>query len=205
MSVPVRLELDHRFPVSLREGFEYITDLTNWPEYWPRLVRIGTPYVQGRALLVTGQLAVRDGAYDDARRACEDALERFVEVAAPYDAALARLELARALAALARAKRAATQARAARDAFAALGAAREVARAEAPLANGPRDRAPGDVSPRELAVLRLVAHGLGDAEIAERLTLSPHTVHRHVANVCVKLRLPFRAAAVAHAARAGLL
>jgi hypothetical protein len=40
MSVPVRLELGRRFPVSLREGFEYITDLTNWPEYWPRLVRI---------------------------------------------------------------------------------------------------------------------------------------------------------------------
>jgi DNA-binding CsgD family transcriptional regulator len=166
---------------------------------------VGTPYVQGRALLVTGQLAVRDGAYDDARRACEDALDRFVEVAAPYDAALARLELARALAALGRAERAATQARAARDAFAALGAAREVARAEAPLPNGPSDRAPGDVSPRELEVLRLVAQGLGDAEIAERLILSPHTVHRHVANVRVKLRLPSRAAAVAHAARAGLL
>jgi hypothetical protein len=39
-SAPVRLELGHRFAVSLRDGFDYITDLANWPEYWPRLVRI---------------------------------------------------------------------------------------------------------------------------------------------------------------------
>jgi DNA-binding NarL/FixJ family response regulator len=58
---------------------------------------------------------------------------------------------------------------------------------------------------RELDVLRLVAQGLSDAEIAERLVLSQHTVHRHVANVRTKLRLPSRSAAVAYAARAGLL
>ena len=50
-----------------------------------------------------------------------------------------------------------------------------------------------------------MAQGLNDGEIAERLVLSPHTVHRHVANVRTKLRLPSRAAAVAYAARAGLL
>ena len=63
----------------------------------------------------------------------------------------------------------------------------------------------GELSPREVEILRLVAQGLGDAEIAERLVLSPHTVHRHVANVRTKLRLPSRTAAVAYAARAGLL
>ncbi len=54
-------------------------------------------------------------------------------------------------------------------------------------------------------MLRLVAQGLSDREIAERLVLSPHTVHRHVANVRTKLRLPSRAAAAAYAARNGLL
>ena len=58
---------------------------------------------------------------------------------------------------------------------------------------------------RELEVLRLVAQGLGDAEVAERLVVSPHTVHRHVANIRNKLRLPSRAAAVAYAAREGLI
>jgi pimeloyl-ACP methyl ester carboxylesterase/DNA-binding CsgD family transcriptional regulator len=62
-----------------------------------------------------------------------------------------------------------------------------------------------DLSERELEVLRLVALGLSDKEIAERLVLSPHTVHRHVANVRTKLRLPSRAAAAAHAARMGLI
>jgi pimeloyl-ACP methyl ester carboxylesterase/DNA-binding CsgD family transcriptional regulator len=70
------------------------------------------------------------------------------------------------------------------------------------------DRAPTegqDLTSRETEVLTLVASGLSDREIAERLVLSPHTVHRHVANVRTKLGLPTRAAAVAAAARRGLL
>ncbi|MGN6814951.1 MAG: LuxR C-terminal-related transcriptional regulator [Solirubrobacterales bacterium] len=70
------------------------------------------------------------------------------------------------------------------------------------------DRAPmegRDLTSRETEVLALVASGLSDREIAERLVLSPHTVHRHVANVRTKLGLPTRAAAVAAAARRGLL
>jgi pimeloyl-ACP methyl ester carboxylesterase/DNA-binding CsgD family transcriptional regulator len=63
----------------------------------------------------------------------------------------------------------------------------------------------GDLSAREREVLGLVAQGLGDAQIAERLVISPHTVHRHVANILAKLRLPTRGAAAAAAARAGLL
>jgi DNA-binding CsgD family transcriptional regulator len=62
-----------------------------------------------------------------------------------------------------------------------------------------------DLSARELEVLRLVAAGLSDAEIADQLVLSPHTVHRHVANIRTKLGLPSRAAAAAHAARIGLI
>ncbi|HEX4306939.1 MAG TPA: alpha/beta fold hydrolase [Solirubrobacterales bacterium] len=63
----------------------------------------------------------------------------------------------------------------------------------------------GDLTDRETEVLTLIATGLSDREIAERLVLSPHTVHRHVANVRTKLGLPTRAAAVAAAARRGLL
>jgi ATP/maltotriose-dependent transcriptional regulator MalT len=62
-----------------------------------------------------------------------------------------------------------------------------------------------ELSEREREVLGLVAQGLSDAQIAERLVISPHTVHRHVANILAKLRLPTRAAAAARAARAGLL
>ena len=54
-------------------------------------------------------------------------------------------------------------------------------------------------------MLRLVGAGLADAEIAAQLVVSPHTVHRHVANIRTKLGQPSRAAAVAYAARAGLI
>lgn len=62
-----------------------------------------------------------------------------------------------------------------------------------------------ELSDREREVLRLVAEGLSDADIAARLVLSPHTVHRHVANIRRKLGLRSRSAAAAAAARAGLI
>lgn len=61
------------------------------------------------------------------------------------------------------------------------------------------------LSQREREVLALVARGLTEREIAEQLVLSPHTVHRHVANVRRKLGHGSRAAAVAEATRLGLI
>lgn len=61
------------------------------------------------------------------------------------------------------------------------------------------------LSGREREVLALVARGLSDREIAEQLILSHHTVHRHVANIRHKLGRGSRTAAVAEAARLGLL
>ena len=61
------------------------------------------------------------------------------------------------------------------------------------------------LSRRETEVLRLVAAGLSNREIASSLVLSEHTVHRHVANILRKLSQSSRAAAAAHATRAGLI
>jgi DNA-binding NarL/FixJ family response regulator len=61
------------------------------------------------------------------------------------------------------------------------------------------------LTPRELDVLKLVAQGLSNTEIAQRLVLSEHTVHRHLANILRKLDLPSRAAAAAWGTRAGLI
>jgi pimeloyl-ACP methyl ester carboxylesterase/DNA-binding CsgD family transcriptional regulator len=61
------------------------------------------------------------------------------------------------------------------------------------------------LSAREREVLALVAQGLSDREIAAQLIVSPHTVHRHVANLRHKLGRGSRTAAVAEAARLGLL
>jgi ATP/maltotriose-dependent transcriptional regulator MalT len=162
---------------------------------------LGTPYLRGRSRLVAGELAAATGDHDAARRAFEDAIDCFDEGEAPYDAALARLGLAGVLAAVGRKEAAASAARAARTTLAGLGADPRTSAGT----DSERRALFADLTPRELEVLQLVAQGLGDAEIAERLVLSPHTVHRHVANVRAKLRLPSRAAAVAYAARAGLL
>jgi pimeloyl-ACP methyl ester carboxylesterase/DNA-binding CsgD family transcriptional regulator len=61
------------------------------------------------------------------------------------------------------------------------------------------------LSSREREILACAARGLSDREIAEQLVLSPHTVHRHVANIRRKLGRSSRTAAVAEAARLGLL
>jgi pimeloyl-ACP methyl ester carboxylesterase/DNA-binding CsgD family transcriptional regulator len=58
---------------------------------------------------------------------------------------------------------------------------------------------------RETEVLRLVATGMSNREIATTLVLSDHTVHRHVANILRKLAQTSRAGAAMQAARAGLI
>ena len=154
--------------------------------------RLGTPYMRGRGRLVRAEVLSAAGEPDDARQAAEDAVDLFAACSAPYEVARARMVLSGALEALGRDVRAAAEARAAREAFALLG-------------GPPAGRVADELSPRELEILRLVARGQSDAEIAEQLFLSPHTVHRHVANIRTKLRTPSRAAAVAHATRHGLL
>jgi DNA-binding CsgD family transcriptional regulator len=69
--------------------------------------------------------------------------------------------------------------------------------------SSPRDR--WNLSERELDVLRLAAEGCNNPEIAERLGISPHTVHRHMANVRTKLGGDSKAAVVARATREGLI
>jgi DNA-binding NarL/FixJ family response regulator len=61
------------------------------------------------------------------------------------------------------------------------------------------------LTPRELDVLKLVAQGLSNSDIARRLVLSEHTVHRHLANILRKLGLSSRAAAAAWGVRTGLM
>lgn len=61
---------------------------------------------------------------------------------------------------------------------------------------GPTSEAMPQLSDREIEVLRLLAHGQTNHEVAERLFLSPHTVKRHVANILSKLHQHSRFEAV---------
>jgi pimeloyl-ACP methyl ester carboxylesterase/DNA-binding CsgD family transcriptional regulator len=87
---------------------------------------------------------------------------------------------------------------------------RELRRALAGFLGGEQETAAptngrSPLSHRETEVLRLVAEGLSNREIASSLVLSEHTVHRHVANILRKLTQSSRAAAAAQATRAGLI
>jgi len=61
------------------------------------------------------------------------------------------------------------------------------------------------LSSRETEILRLVATGMSNREIATTLVLSEHTVHRHIANILRKLAQSTRTAAATQAARAGII
>ncbi|MGH2987002.1 MAG: response regulator transcription factor, partial [Solirubrobacterales bacterium] len=118
----------------------------------------------------------------------------------------ARLELATSLVALRRPDEAAGEAARAQASLLALGVAAEAERAAGSLAALDRDQLPlPELTPREREVLRLLAEGLTNRQLAERLVISEHTVYRHVTNILRKLELPSRTAAAAHAARSGLL
>jgi ATP/maltotriose-dependent transcriptional regulator MalT len=89
--------------------------------------------------------------------------------------------------------------------FARIGAAADLSVALALVENGEPLGAADGLSPREVQVLQLVATGQTNREIAGRLTLSEHTVRRHLQNIFAKLDVPSRAAATAYAYRHQLL
>jgi DNA-binding NarL/FixJ family response regulator len=173
----------------------------------------GAP-LHAAASFAAGYVALGDGKADEARRNLEDAVDLFLRSGAPFELARARIELARALASLGRLDDASREAHRAIEVLSELKAELEIARARtllaslaaAPLPEGPAGtRRTADLTKREVQVLRLVAEGLNNQAIAERLFVSDHTIHRHLANILNKLSVSSRAAAVAQAARRGLL
>ncbi|MCB0873470.1 MAG: hypothetical protein KDC36_08850 [Thermoleophilia bacterium] len=155
---------------------------------------VGTPSIQAAADHSAAQVAAATGEHDVARVRFEDAVDAYHRSGCRFEAERSRLALAETLAALGRDADAAREADLARGRLAELGAA-------TPHGGGSR----GVITPREREVLGLVAEGLTNPQIAERLVISEHTVHRHVANLLGKLGVPSRAAAAAKAVQVGLL
>jgi DNA-binding NarL/FixJ family response regulator len=172
-----------------------------------------TSPLRAGASFAAGVVALAAGEHDAARVHLEDAVDLFERSGAPYDVARARLALARALAQLGRSAAALAEAERALDQFTALEASLDMAAAEqlrtvlrSPgSATGKPQRVVGGLTAREIEVLRLISAGLSNQAIAAQLCISEHTVHRHVANTLTKFDVSSRSAAVARAARLGLI
>jgi ATP/maltotriose-dependent transcriptional regulator MalT len=65
-----------------------------------------------------------------------------------------------------------------------------------PVEARPSPSYPAGLTAREVEVLRLLARGLTNTQIAEQLVLSPHTVHSHVRSILSKLGVPSRGAVI---------
>jgi ATP/maltotriose-dependent transcriptional regulator MalT len=163
---------------------------------------VGTTGARAASARAAGIVALAEGRPEDAKPRLEDAVDLYGRAPAPYERAHARLDLARTLRALGERDAAAAEAGEARAAFEQLCAEHDAAAAGG-LVAGPR--ANGPLTRRELEVIALVAAGRSNRDIAERLVVSEHTVHRHVANILRKLGEPTRAAAAARATRDGLV
>lgn len=165
----------------------------------------GRPLVQAQTALATARLALADGDAATANVAARGALDAFGRLGMPHEAAEARLELARAvgpeLPALALA-----DARAALAAFRDLGASRSADGAAALVrslggGSAPGARIDGGLTSREAEVLGLLAEGLTNAQIAQRLFISEKTAGHHVSRILQKLGARNRAEAAAYASR----
>jgi|RhiMetdeSRZDD1v2_1073273.scaffolds.fasta_scaffold184555_2 DNA-binding NarL/FixJ family response regulator len=159
---------------------------------------VGTEPLAAAADVAEGVLESARGEHERARALLDDAVDAYERHGAPYEAALTRVELAASLTALGR------EEEAQREVASAVASLRDLG-ASGPVEVGRGVAGPGSaLTPREREVLLLVADGLTNRQIAERLVVSEHTVHRHVTNILRKLDLPTRTAAAAHAVRTGL-
>ncbi|MET0838966.1 MAG: LuxR C-terminal-related transcriptional regulator [Marmoricola sp.] len=150
----------------------------------------------------SGAVEVASGDASGALPYLRKARQLWARIECPYEVARVRLLTARALTALGDAGSARQEVDAAHEAFLALGAAPMVEQVQRLV--GPA-RLPGGLTAREAEVIRLVASGHSNSQIAADLTLSEKTVARHLSNIFSKLDVGSRTAAAAYAYEHGLV
>jgi DNA-binding CsgD family transcriptional regulator len=154
----------------------------------------GSAMLDAMAAFARGTVELAGGDAREALGSLRHAARLWQQLEAPYEAARARALVGSACRALGDGDTAAFELEAARGVLAGLGAAPELARVEGLV--GSRPDAHG-LTAREQEVLRLVAAGKSNREIAAALVLSEHTVARHLQNIFAKLGVSSRTAASA--------
>jgi DNA-binding NarL/FixJ family response regulator len=154
--------------------------------------------LQAMAAQARGTVELAAGDPGVALVSLREALRAWLELEAPHEAACTRVLVGKACQALGDRDAFALELEAARNVFEELGAAPDLARVDK-LTGRVETNARHGLTPRELQVLRLVATGKSNREIAGSLVISEHTVARHVQNIFTKLGVPSRTAAGAFA------
>jgi DNA-binding CsgD family transcriptional regulator len=162
----------------------------------------GCVSLEAMAAQAAGSVELAAGDAPGALPYLRKAHQLWTRVESPYERARVQVLMGRALAAVGDAGSSRRDLEAARSTFRQLGAgpaADEVSRLLAPPA------LPAGLTAREAEVLRLVASGRSNAQIAGALVLSEKTVARHLSNIFGKLDVGSRTAATAYAFEHGLV
>ena len=155
-----------------------------------------TPTLRATVASTRGRLELAEGDTVAAAATLQDALERWAALDVPYELATVHTLLGQALRLSGDADDAAEAFAAATRLFDQLGARLDAEQ----VSGGPaRPALPAGLTEREVEVLRLIAAGLTNAEIAAALYLSTKTVSRHLSNIFTKIGVTSRAGATAFA------
>jgi len=164
--------------------------------------RLGTPALNGAAATAGGALRLAEGDIPGALERLRAACAIWQGLRLPYETAQARMLYGTALRRAGSDEDALLELRAALAAFERLGAAGDAGKAAALV--GGREELPRGLTAREAEVLRMVAAGKTNREVAAALVISEHTVARHLQNIFAKLAVSTRSAATAFAFEHGL-
>jgi len=163
-----------------------------------------TPLLRAMTGQWNGAVLLAEGHAPEALTELRQAWRGWQELGCAYEAARTRELIALSCRALGDEDSAQMELDAARWAFRQLGAAVDLARVDV-LVGAPAQPDRCGLTAREVEVLRLVAAGRTNREIAAELFLSEKTVARHLSNIFTKLGLSSRAAATAFAYQHNLL
>ncbi|MFC8798417.1 LuxR C-terminal-related transcriptional regulator [Promicromonospora sp. NPDC057138] len=181
----------------LDEAKDFLTELEKIAQTYPTTAM--------RAILdaARGAVGLSENRPADALARLREASDRWRELDAPYETAQVGVRIAEGCRALGDEEGALMELRAALATFERLGARPDAARVRWLMSAQNVHLAV--LSPRETEVLRLIAAGETNAEIAAQLFLSERTVHRHVSNILIKLDVRSRTSAAMYAVRHGLI
>jgi ATP/maltotriose-dependent transcriptional regulator MalT len=161
--------------------------------------QLGSPYIHAVSDLANGGVFLADGDAQAACRTLSKALAGLNHLNARYEAARAQVLLGLAYRHFGDLATGELELQTARRTLQDLGADPDVARVDELL--GSSAAGGSGLTPRELQVLRLIAEGKTNDEIASALVVSRHTVRRHVQNIFAKVGVSSRSGATAYAFR----